>query len=155
DLGRGGVDATWTLVTPPTSTSFVATPDDVRHSLRLTGPASSPRSFTVEASAVDEIGATLATTKSTVVVAAPLSDAGATQGDAPAPFGFFFDAIAGSRASIAVRFSDSDAPRFMTIVDDRGAPLTVPGRALRQGDAGVKIDDILVPRTTRVFVVFR
>jgi hypothetical protein len=157
DLGRGGVAAVWTkgavdpVQTPPAG--FVVTDGPTLH---LDGPAVSPRAFKVSASATDPapLNTSLSMRTSQVVVCAPLSAAARTSPAAATAFGYWFDAIAGSRVNLAVRFSGADAPAFLTLIDDRGVAVELDDRALVQTPSGVRIVGMTTPRTSRYFLVF-
>jgi hypothetical protein len=153
DLGRGGVAPTWTKTADTAPAGFTVTDGATLH---LDGPAVGPTAFTVSASAVDPapLNASMATKTSQVVVADAFDKARLSPPAAGKPFGFWFDAIAGSRVNLSMRFSGANAPMFLTLVDDRGAPVQLGDDVLAITASSVRIRNLVAPRTARYFIVF-
>jgi hypothetical protein len=154
DIGTGGTGAAWLAdPLPPEATGLVLTPGSTLHLAGAT--AGAPRAFDVTASATDSVGASLGSTKSHVVVCDPVGGARGTQAAAGARFGFWFEAIEGSRASFEFAFTGGvAAPTLAAIVDDAGVKLDVGSVVTRQRGQ-TRIKNLVVPRTARYFIVFK
>jgi hypothetical protein len=151
DLGTGGTAASWTAVElPPAGLTLTG-----GATLHLEGPTSgSPRAFDVSGFATDSVGAAFATAPSHVVVCAPVTAARGADVAAASRIGFWFNAIAGSRASFDVSFTGGDAaPVLETIVDAAGTALDI-GDVVRRQAGHTKVTNLAVPRSGRYFLVF-
>ncbi len=153
DVGRGGVNPTWTKGTDTLPAGFTLTDGA---SLHLAAPTADVGTFTISGSAVDPapLNATLAKSTSRIVVCEAFDKAARSSPNKGDSFGYWFDAIAGSTTSLVLRFSGKNAPAFDSLVDDRGTPVALSDRALTQTSSGVRIVDVVVPRTSRYFLVF-
>jgi hypothetical protein len=152
DLGRGGVDPTWTLTESAPTPGFTVT---VGETLHFEGSSNDAAAFTVTASAVDAaLNASLASKSSRVVVCPAFDAARDSSPNAATAFGYWFDAIGGSRVTLGVRFSGADAPPFRTLVDDRGTPIQLGDDVLALTGSSLRIRNLVVPRTARYFLVF-
>src|SRR6185295_6192073 len=100
------------------------------------------------------LNASLASKTTQVVVATPIATAATSAPAAAKRFGYWFDAIAGSRVTLTLRFSGADAPTFHTLIDDRGTPVPLGDNVLVQTGSGVRITNFTAPRTSRYFLVF-
>jgi hypothetical protein len=153
DLGTGGTGATWQAdPLPPAETGFALTGGATLHLAGATSGA--PRAFDATASATDTTGASLATTTSHVVVCDPVASARGATAEAGKRFGFWFDAIAGSRASFDFRFAGAGtSPSLSAVVDDTGVKLDFAA-VTRNQPGRTRVTNLVVPRTSRYFLVF-
>jgi len=161
DVGRGGVAPTWVpgsndVLPPGFALANLPTTDGATLRLTATSDSATAQSFTVSASATDAapLNATLAAKTSQIVVASSLDAAARTTPDATKPFGFWFDAIAGSRATLSFRFAGASPPTFLTLIDKFGTPVPLADNALSQNGASLRIKQFVAPATSRYFLVF-
>ncbi len=150
DLGTGGTAPVWTTG-GPTPAGFTFTGGDT---LRLAGPTGSPRTFDVSGTGTDAVGASVIAKTCHVVVCEAANAAGRTAVTAGEPFGFYFDAIEGSRASFDFAFTGRGTLPQLVVLDVAGA--TVPAAAaIRPGGGHVRVVNLAVPLTGRYFLVFK
>lgn len=151
DVGSGGTSPAWTVgaLLPPAGFTLTG-----GATLRLAGTTGSPGTFDVSGSGSDAAGASVTAKTCHVVVCAPVADAGRTNVTAGAPFGFYFDAIEGSRASFDFAFSGSGTLPQLVVLDAAGAALDAAS-AIRTGGGHVRVSNLAVPLSGRYFLVFR
>ncbi len=149
DLGTGGTAALWTAGDAPPAGLALAG----GATLRLSGATGAPRTFEISGSATDSVGASLPETSSRVVVAAPFGGAAITV-PAGTHFGLWFDAIAGSRADLRLRFTGTGpTPRLASVLDAEGREIDVAALADEHGRRA-RIAGLVTPATGRFFAVF-
>jgi hypothetical protein len=149
-IGTGGTGPQWTPGDPlPGGMQLTGGAE-----LRLSGDTGEPRAFDARGSAVQSVGAPLGETTSRIVVASPLADAAGRAVDASQDFGFWFSALAGSRANLEVRFQGlGPTPRLRELLDDTGTPIVIDG-TVRETGRRTRIVGAKLPKTGRYFLLF-
>lgn len=150
DVGSGGTAPSWTIDTlPPPPIALAGGP-----TLRMTGAPATARAFVIGGSAADAVGASVVGASSQVVVADALPGGRAADVPAGTHFGYWFDAVAGSKVDLEFRFRGTGAtPPVAALVDHVGRPVDVTGAARVDGRS-VRIRGVVLPRSGTWYVVF-
>jgi hypothetical protein len=150
DVGSGGTSPEWVAGTSPGGGLTLAG----GATLRLTGSAGVPRTFLVEGSASDAVGAVVPLSQSQVVVCALVPSRGSVPVADGTHFGLWFDALAGSVADLGFRFRGTgERPELVALVDGTGRQHDLEDRVTASGRT-VRLSGVEIPRTGRWFAIF-
>lgn len=150
DVGRGGTLPVWT----PESAAPGGFALTGGATLLLSGTAASPGAFDVTGSALDAIGASVTSATTHVIAAAPAAGRSPVQVSAGAFFGVWFDALAGSRGDIKVRFAGTgDRPLFAALIDERGEPVELTRAPVASGFR-LRLRDVAFATSGRYYLLF-